>query len=128
MEENKVFKCAAYIGVFIFIFAVCWFLLSEPDVSNQRERADDVRSALDRAGSEQRNVEGNLERIGRGLDDSIRKADGIAERIGDAESAITASQERRGECEPILADSERRIEESKRIIQAVRARAGQDGK
>ena len=128
MDENKTIKYLAYIGVFVFILAVCWYLLTEPDVHDQRDRADDVRESLDRDGAEQRNAESNIERIERGLDDSLGRADEIAERISDAENAITASQERRGECEKLLADSERRISESRAIIQTVRARKGQDRK
>ena len=103
MDENKVVKGLAYCGVFVFMLAVCWYLLAEPDVSDQRERADSVGAALERA-------------------------DEIASGIDEAESRIEASQERRGECAEILEDSERRIEESRAIIQAVRSRAGQDGK
>ena len=121
MEENKYIKAIAYVGVFLFVCAVCWYLLAEP-VSNYRDRANDVTESLGRVGEEQRNAESNIERIERGLDDSIGRADEIAERISDAESAITASQERRGECEKLISDSESRISESKRIIQAVRER------
>lgn len=124
-------KTWRYIGIacaVVFCAWMAWYLLCEPDVHDQRDRANDVTESLDRVGAEQRNAESDIERIERGLDDSIGRADEIAERISDAESAITASQERRGECAELVADSERRIEESKRILQAVRSRAGQDGK
>ena len=128
MDENKTIKYLAYIGVFVFILAVGWYLLREPDVHDQRERTSDITESLGRVGEEQRNAESNLDRIERGLDDSIGRADEIAERISDAESAITASQERRGECEKLISDSESRIAESKSIIQGIRERSGQDGK
>ena len=128
MEDNKkVYYALVACGV-VLVLAVCWYLLAEPNISDQRERASDVGESLDRAGSEQRNVENHLERIERGLDDSLGRADEIAERISDAENAITASQERRGECEKLIGDSESRIAESRAILQAVRARKGQDRK
>lgn len=128
MEENKTFKYCAYVGVFVFICAIAWYLLSEPAIHDQRDRARDVEQSLDRAGAEQRNAESNIERIERGLDSGIERIDGIAERVDDAAERIDAVQERRGECAEILGDSESRISESKRIIQAVRERARQDGK
>ena len=112
----------------MFILAVGWYLLREPDVSNQRERASDVRESLDRVGAEQRNAESNIERIERGLDDSLGRADEIAERIGEAAERIADSEKRNAECAGILEDSERRISESRAILQAVRERARQDGK
>ena len=127
MDENKTIKYLAYVGVFVFICAVAWYLLSEPDVHDQRDRARDVEQSLGRVGAEQRNAESNIERIERGLDDSLGRADEIAERISDAESAITASQERGGECEKLIRDSESRIAESKSIISGIRNRARQDG-
>ena len=125
---EKTFRIIGIVCACLFVAWLAWYLLREPDVHDQRDRAEDVRESLGRVGKEQRNAESNLERIERGLDDSIGRVDEIAERISDAENAITASQERRGECESIVADSERRIEESKRILQAVRERAGQGGK
>lgn len=110
----------------VFVGWLLWYLLCEPDVHDQRDRASDVRESLDRVGAKQRNAESNIDRIERGLDDSLGRADEIAERISDAESAITASQERRGECEKLIGDSERRIAESRAILQAVREGARQD--
>ena len=125
---EKTFRIIGIVCAVVFVGWLLWYLLCEPDVHDQRERANNVTESLDRVGSEQRNAESDIERIERGLDDSIGRADEIAERISDAESAITASQERRGECEKLIEDSERRITESKSILQAVRSRAGQDGK
>ena len=125
---EKTFRIIGIVCACLFVAWLAWYLLSESDVHDQRERANDVVQSLDSAGAEQRNAESNLDRIERGLDDSIGRADEIAERISDAENAITASQERRGECAEIVTDSERRIEESRAILQRVRSRAGQNGK
>ena len=125
---EKTFRIIGIVCACLFVGWLLWYLFSEPNVHDQRERANDVRESLDRVGSEQRNAQSNIERFERGLDDSIGRADAIAERIGDAENAITASQERRGECAKLVADSESRIAESKSILQAVRTRKGQDGK
>ena len=125
---EKTFRIIGIVCACLFVGWLLWYLLCEPDVHDQRERANDVAESLDRVGEEQRNAESNLERIERGLDDSIGRTDEIAGRISDAENAITASQERRGECEKLISDSESRISESRAIIQAVRERARQDGK
>ena len=128
MDENKTFKYIAFVGVFIFICAVCWYLLREPDVSNQRDRASDVRDELANTGAAQRDAESHIVNAGGRIDRSLESADAIAGRIDEAAERIADSAERNAECAELVADSERRIEESKRIIQAVRSRAGQDGK
>ena len=128
MEKNKTIKYLAYIGVFIFILAVCWYLLREPDVSNQRERANDVRTELGNVGDAQRDAEKNLDSAGQRIDRSIESADEIAGRIDEATKRIESVQERSEPVAGILEDSERRIAESKSILQTVRNRARQDGK
>ena len=122
MDENKTIKYLAYIGVFVFICAVAWYLLTEPDVSNQRERANDVRNELSNAGDAQRDAQGHLDNAGQRIDRSVELADEIAGGIDEAAERIADSEKRNAECAGILEDSERRIEESKRIIQSVRER------
>ena len=128
MEENKVIKGLAYCGVFVFVLAVCWYLLREPDVHNQRDAAARVTESLERAGSEQRDAENHLVNVGRGIDSGLERADEIERGIDEAESRIADVQSRGGECAAILADSQRRIAESRAILQSVRSRTGQDGK
>ena len=125
MEENKILRYGFLAVGFVLVLAICWWLLSEPDVSNQRERANDVGESLGRIGNEQRNAESHIERVGRGIDDSLGRTDEIERGIDEAENRIESVQSRGGECATILADSERRIEESKRILQSVRERARQ---
>ena len=122
MEKNKTIKYLAYIGVFIFILAVCWYLLREPDVSDQRDRANDVRDELSNTGTAQRDAESHLVNAGQRVDRSLELADEIAGGIDEAAERIADSEKRNAECAGILEDSERRIEESKRIIQSVRER------
>lgn len=112
------------VGV-VVAFAFYWFLLREP-VPNQRERVNAVTESLERTGAEQRNAESHLVNVGRGIDASLGRADEIERGIGEAESRIANVQSRDGECAAILADSERRIAESQRILQSIRARAGQN--
>ena len=126
MEENKTFKAVAYIGVFVFICAVCWYLLS--DVSNNGGTAIDVREQFDRVGEEQRNAENALVDVERGLDASSRIADEVSERIDDAENRTEQVKAGLDDCARLVEDSERRIEESKSILQGIRERAGQSGK
>ena len=128
MDENKTIKYLAYIGVFVFILALCWYMLREPDVSNQRERANDVRTELDNTGAAQRDAESHIVNAGQRIDSGIGLADEIAGRIDEAESRIADSTARNAECAELVADSERRISESKSILQEVRKRTGQDGK
>lgn len=128
MDEKKLFKAFSYCLCFVLVLAVCWWLLSDPDVSNQRERASDVGNELVNAGNAQRDAESHLVNAGRRIDRSLESADEIAGRIDEATERIESVQERSGPVAGILEDSERRIEESKRILQAIRSRAGQDGK
>ena len=109
----------------VIAFAFYWFLLREP-VSNQRERTNAVTESLERTGAEQRNAQEHIERIGRGIDESIGRVDDVAEGISGASEGITDVQERNRECARIAADSERRIAESQRIIQSIRERARQN--
>ena len=123
MDKEKFYQCLFFIGGIVLVISVCWWLLREPDIHDQRERATNVTESLDRIGEEQRHVKSDIERIERGLDESIGRTDEIAKRIDDAQSAINASQERRGECESLVEDSERRIAESRAILQRVRSGA-----
>ena len=128
MEENKTFKAIAYIGVFVFVLALCWYLLSEPNVSDQRDRASDVRNELANTGAAQRDAEKHLDSAGQRIDNGIGLADEISRGIDEATERIADSTARNAECAELVADSERRIAESRAILQAVRNRAGQDGK
>ena len=125
MDKNKIYQCAFFLIGVALVLAVCWWLLT--DLPNNGGRTDSITKSLDRIGNEQRNTKEHLERIERGLDESIRSTDEIAKRIDDAQSAINASQDRGGECSEILRDSESRIGESKSIIQGIRERARQNG-
>ena len=128
MEENKkIYYIGVAFGV-LLVFALCWYLLREPDIHNQRERSNDVRTELSNIGTAQRDVKEHIDNAGRGIDRSVELADEIAGGIGEAESRITDSAERNAECAELVADSERRITESRAILQAVRKRARQDGK
>ena len=128
MDKKGTFYYIAIIVGVLLVCAVCWYLLREPNVHDQRSRANDVRESFERIDSEQRNAENDIDRAGRRIDAGVKSIDEISERISDVENAITASQERRGECAEIVTDSERRIEESRAILQGIRSRAGQDGK
>ena len=128
MDKKGTFYYIAIVVGVLLICAVCWYLLREPNVHDQRSRAHDVRESFERIDNEQRNAENDIDRAGRRIDSSVKSLDEITERIIDAENAITASKERRGECAEIVSDSERRIEESRAILQGIRSRAGQNGK
>ena len=128
VEDNKkVYYALVACGV-LLVLAVCWYLFSEPDVSNQRERADDVGEELVNAGNAQRDAEKHLDSAGQRIDRSVELTDEIAGRIDEAAERIESVQERAESVAGILEDSKRRIEESKSIIQGIRGRARQNGK
>ena len=112
----------------LLIVGLCWYLLREPNVHDQRERASDVRAELSNTGNAQRDAQGHIDNAGQRIDRSIESVDEIARGIDEATERIADSTERNAECAELVSDSERRIEESKSILQAVRSRTRQDGK
>ena len=125
---EKTWRIIGVVCACVFVAWLAWYLLREPDVSDQRRRADDVINELNNAGNAQRDAQGHIDNAGQRIDRGLESVDEIAGRIDEAESRIEDSAERNAECAELVADSERRIEESRAILQAVRARKGQDGK
>ena len=123
MEENKTFKYIAYVGVFVFICAVAWYLLREPDVHDQRDAARDVTESLGRAGSEQQRAIESAERIQSGLERSVVVIERIEERTGNAESAVDRAASGNEAARRIVKDSQQRVAECQGIIQEIRAGA-----
>ena len=128
MDENKFVKSIMYIGIFVFVLAVCWYLLCESDVHDQRERSNDVRTELSNTGNAQRDAQSHIDNAGQRIDRSVELADEITRGIDEATERIADSAERNAECAELVADSERRIAESRAILQGIRERARQDGK
>ena len=128
MDKEKFYQCLFFVGGIVLIISVCWWLLREPDVHDQRERANDVRNELSNAGTAQRDAQSHIDNAGQRIDRGIESVDKIAGGIDEATERINDSAERNAKCAELVTDSERRIEESKRIIQGIRERAGQDGK
>ena len=128
MDKKGTFYYIAIIVGVLLVVGLCWYLLREPNVHDQRERANDVRNELINTGNAQRDAQGHIDNAGRGIDRSINAVDEIAGGLGEAESRIAESEKRNAECAEIVSDSERRIEESRAIIQGIRSRAGQNGK
>ena len=127
MEDNKKLYYAIVAGGVLLVLAACLWLLSEPAVHNQRERADDVRTELSNTGAAQRDAEKHIIDAGERIDGSIKLADEVAGRIDEAAERIADSEERNAECARLVEDSERRVAESKSILQGIRERAGQGG-
>lgn len=126
-KKGTFYYIAICVGV-LLVVGLCWYLLREQDVHDQRERADDVRTELSNTGAAQRDAEKHIIDAGERIDGSIKLADEVAGRIDEAAERIADSEERNAECASIVEDSERRIGESQRIIQSIRKRAGQGGK
>ena len=103
--------------------AVGWFLLRDPGVYNQRDAADGVRSALERAGAEQQRAAESAERVRDGLDRSVVILERIEEGTGNAADAVGRAASGNEAALRIVEDSERRIKESQRILQAIRESA-----
>ena len=121
-KKGTFYYIAIGLGV-LLVVVLCWYLLREPNIHDQRERANDVRNELINTGNAQRDAQGHIDNAGRGIDRSINAVDEIAGGLGEAESRIAESEKRNAECAEIVRDSERRIEESKRILQSIRNRA-----
>ncbi len=126
-KKGTFYYIAVCVGV-LLVVGVCWYLLSEPNIHNQRERASDVRTELGNVGDAQRDAESHLDNAGERINRSVELVDKIAGGIDEAESRIEDSATRNAKCAELLGDSERRISESKSIIQSIRERARQDGK
>ena len=129
MEDKRSALYYVFVGaVVVFILAVCWYLCAEPDVSDYRGTATDIRDELGNAGNAQRNAQEHLDNAGRRIDSGLDRVDGVAERIDDATDRIESVQDGNRVIAELVEDSERRITESRAILQAVRERARQDGK
>ena len=126
MDENrKIYMCICYLLVAIIVSLLGWVLFTEYNVSNQRERDNDVRDELANTGAAQRDAEKHLDSAGQRIDRSIESVDEIAGRIDEATERIESVQERSESVARIIEDSERRISESRAIIQSIRERARQ---
>lgn len=122
-EKIKYYLAAAGVALAV---AVGWFLLREPDVSNQRDAAGDVAGALERTGAEQQRAAESAERVRDGLDRSVVILERIEEGTGNAADAVGRAASGNEAALRIVEDSERRIEESQRILQSVREGARKD--
>lgn len=111
-----------YLTAVTVILAACvgWLLFRETVVSNQRDAADGVAGALERTGAEQQRAAESAERVRDGLDRSVVILERIEERTGNAADAVGRATSRNEATLRIVEDSERRITESKRILQSVR--------
>lgn len=124
MEDKKGTLYYVFVGaIVLFVVAVAWYLLYEPDVSDHRGTATDIRTELNNAGNAQRNAQEHLDGAGRRIDSGIERVDGVAERIDDVTDRIESVQDGNRAIAELVEDSERRITESKRILQNIRETA-----
>ena len=128
MEKKGVLYYIFCAALFLFICAVAWYLLRDPDVHDQRERAREVTESFDSIGAEQQRAREIADGIGRGLDDSIDSTERIEERNREAADAIEDAAGGNETALRIVGDSKQRIAECQDIIQGIRKRTGQDGK
>jgi len=126
VDKEKLLRAFFYVAGFVFVLAVCWYLLAEPDVRDQRDRADDVTGALERAGSEQQRAIESAERIQSGLERSVVVIERIEERTGNAADAVDRVADGNEAARRIVEDSQRRVAECAGILQSVRERARQN--
>ncbi len=124
--ENKLVRGIVIVIVVLLLGAGAWYLLREPDISNQRGRADDVRDALGSVGEQQQRAAESAGRIESGLERSVESTERIEERVIYIESAVDHAAAGNEELIRIVADSQQRVGESQRIIQGIRNRAGQN--
>lgn len=121
MEENKIMRYGFLAAGLVFVLAVCWYVLAEPDVRDQRNAADDVRGALERADGEQQRVIESAEHIRDGLERGVVVIERIKERTGNASEAVDRAASGNEEARRIVEESQRRVEASQRILQEVRS-------
>lgn len=112
--------------------AVVWFLFRS--VHSDGGAADDARNQLDSATAGQREAADALDTVTNGADASADTAQGIADRVSDAQSAIDSAQSaidsaqsHIDESTAVIEDSARRYAECARILDEIRAGARTDG-
>lgn len=103
-----------------------WYIYGGSSVPDNGRGAHDTREQLDRIGTEQSIIKDNLERVREGISDGIGTLDEIAGGLERTQDAIRESEERRRELDIIITDSERRLAESKGIIDSIRKRGGEN--
>lgn len=126
MEREKTYRIIAIIVAVLVVGFGLWYLLTEPNVHDQRDRARDVTESLDRVGTEQQRAIESTERIQSGLEQSVVVIERIEERTGNAESAVSRVADGNEAAIRIVEDSQRRVAECESIIQGIRSRAGQN--
>ncbi len=126
VEENKILRYGFFVAGIVFVLAVCWYLLREPAVHDQRDAARSVTESLDRVGSEQQRAAESARRIEAGLDRSITIIERVEERTGNASGAVDRAASGNEAARRIVEDSQRRITECEGIIQEIRSREGQN--
>ena len=121
-------KIKYYLAAAAVVLVICagWFLFRDPDVHDQRDAADGVAGALERTGAEQQRAAESAERVRDGLDRSVVILERIEEGTGNAADAVGRATSGNEAALRIVEDSERRIEESQRILQSVREGARKD--
>ena len=108
MDKEKLLRAFCYVICFVLVLAVCWYLLREPAVHDQRDAARDVEQSLERAGAEQQRAVESAERIQSGLERSVVVIERIEERTGNAESAVGRAASGNEAARRVVEDSQRR--------------------
>ena len=121
-DKKNMYYVSIGVGL-LAVFGLCWFLLREPDVHDQRNAADDVRGALERADGEQQRAIETAQRIDAGLERSITIIERVEERTGNASDAVDRAASGNEALVRIVEDSQRRVEACERILQEIRAGA-----
>ena len=78
MDENKTIKYLAYICVFVFILALCWYMLRP---TNGTGHYNNIETGLGNIEAEQRRAGESVERITSGIERSEASAGRIGESI-----------------------------------------------
>lgn len=131
-EQHKKVLCIA--AAVVVLFTIAFVLFGRTDVPDYRGTADDVGEQLNNIGTEQQQAADAIDQVADGLADSIGSVGSIeqsgldaaatADRIAETNYHLTESVANaaagNSECQNILKDSERRITESRSILQAVR--------
>ena len=123
---------ARYIVILVVIGACCWALLR--NVYDNRRATDELREQLSTAREQLDRTSESLRSIQNGLNDSQRTVDDLeksnsaaqatVDRLADINQSVTESVDRaskaNSDCSELVADSQRRVGQSKSILEEVR--------
>ena len=112
-------------SVVVVVLLLCLFAgyLLGSYIHNNRGRIDEIRASFQRIEEHQRRIDGRLDKISTGLDQSLKTAQGISRRVDEATESIDYAASRIEAGKRGLEASQRGIGSGESILRTVRQRA-----